>query len=210
MIIKHGNPCGCALAATPEEAYRKALAGDPLSAFGGVVTVNRPVTRELAELLAEQFVEVLFAPGYDDGAVDMLREQAPEPAHPRDGERRRATPGERDAHRVLGGMLVQDRDTESEDRDMMDVVAGAPPTEREWGDLIFAWRVVKHVRSNAIVIARDLPTVGIGAGQMTRVDATQLAARQGAHAGQRRRAGLRCLLPVRRRRRRWRSTRACA
>src|SRR4029077_5427622 len=84
-------------------------------------------------------------------------------------------PGERDAHRVLGGMLIQDRDTESEDRDTMEGVAGPPPSGREWGDLMFAWRVVKHVRSNAIVIARDTATVGVGAGQMARVDSTQLA-----------------------------------
>ena len=115
-------------------------------------------------------------------------------------ERRRPTPGERDFHRVLGGLLIQDRDTESEDRDTMEVVAGAAPTEREWGDLLFAWRVVKHVRSNAIVIARDTATVGIGAGQMSRIDSTKPRARQGALARGRRRARLRRLLPVRRRR----------
>ena len=175
MIVKHGNPCGCALASTPEEAYRKALASDPASAFGGVVAVNRPLSRELAALVAEQFVEVLHAPGYGEGAVDLLREKLRNLRLLESDERRRPTPGERDAHKVLGGMLIQDRDTESEDRDTMEVVAGAAPTEREWGDLLFAWRVVKHVRSNAIVIARDTATVGIGAGQMSRIDSTRLA-----------------------------------
>ena len=175
VIVKHGNPCGVALAATPEEAYRKALAADPQSAFGGVVAVNRPLSRELAELVAEQFVEVLHAPGYGEGAVDLLRERLKNLRLLESDERRRPTPGERDSHRVLGGLLIQDRDTESEDRDTMEVVAGAAPTEREWGDLLFAWRVVKHVRSNAIVIARDTATVGIGAGQMSRIDSTRLA-----------------------------------
>jgi phosphoribosylaminoimidazolecarboxamide formyltransferase/IMP cyclohydrolase len=175
VIVKHGNPCGVALAATPEEAYRKALAADPASAFGGVVAVNRPLSRDLAELIAEQFVEVLHAPGYGEGAVDLLRERLKNLRLLESDERRRPTPGERDFHRVLGGLLIQDRDTESEDRDTMEVVAGAAPTEREWGDLLFAWRVVKHVRSNAIVIARDTATVGIGAGQMSRIDSTKLA-----------------------------------
>jgi phosphoribosylaminoimidazolecarboxamide formyltransferase/IMP cyclohydrolase len=175
VIVKHGNPCGCALAATPEEAYRKALAADPMSAFGSVVAVNRPLSRELAELVAEQFVEVLHAPGYGEGAVDLLRERLKNLRLLESDERRRPTPGERDSHRVLGGLLIQDRDTESEDRDTMEIVAGVTPTEREWGDLLFAWRVVKHVRSNAIVIARDMATVGIGAGQMSRIDSTKLA-----------------------------------
>ena len=139
------------------------------------MAVNRPLSRELAELVAEQFVEVLHAPGYGEGAVDLLREKLKNLRLLESDERRRPTPGERDVHRVLGGMLIQDRDTESEDRDTMEVVAGTTPTEREWGDLMFAWRVVKHVRSNAIVIARDTATVGIGAGQMSRIDSTQLA-----------------------------------
>ena len=200
VIVKHGNPCGCALAATPEEAYRKALAADPASAFGGVVAVNRPLSRELAALVAEQFVEVLHAPGYGEGAVDLLREKLRNLRLLESDERRRPTPGERDAHRVLGGMLIQDRDTESEDRDTMEVVAGAVPTEREWGDLLFAWRVVKHVRSNAIVIARDTATVGIGAGQMSRIDSTRLALGKALSPVAGRGARVRRLLPVRRRR----------
>ena len=114
-------------------------------------------------------------------------------------ERRRSNPGERDLRRVLGGMLVQDYDSESEDRDMMTVVTQRTPTEREWGDLTFAWRVAKHVGSNAIVIARDLATVGIGAGQMSRVDAVADRAVEGAAAGRGRLAGLGRVLPVRRR-----------
>ncbi len=174
VIIKHTNPCGVAMGARIEEAYAKALACDPESAFGGVVVLNRPVSQALAESLAEHFVEVLFAPAYEDGAIEVLARK-PNVRILESRERRRANPGERHHRRVLGGMLVQDYDSESEDRDMMNVVTQRTPTEREWGDLTFAWRVAKHVGSNAIVVARDLATVGIGAGQMSRVDAVRIA-----------------------------------
>ena len=201
VIVKHGNPCGV-------RARRDAGGGLPQRARRPTrprrsAASSRSTARSRASspaLVAEQFVEVLHAPGYGDGAIDLLREKLRNLRLLESDERRRPTPGERDAHRVLGGMLIQDRDTESEDRDTMEVVAGAAPTEREWGDLLFAWRVVKHVRSNAIVIARDTATVGIGAGQMSRVDSTQPGARQGALAGRRRGARVRRVLPVRRRR----------
>ena len=149
-------------------------------------------------MLAEQFIEVLFAPGYEEGAVDILRGRQ-NLRILENRERRRANPGERGLQRVMGGILVQDLDSESEDREMMTVATSRTPTEREWGDLIFAWRVAKHVRSNAIVLARDLQTLGIGAGQMSRVDAVRIAVDKAlvplAGVG----AGLRRLLPVRRR-----------
>jgi phosphoribosylaminoimidazolecarboxamide formyltransferase/IMP cyclohydrolase len=157
-----------------EDAFANAFKCDPQSAFGGVIILNRPVSVALAETLAENFVEVVFAPAYDDGAIDVLA-QKPNLRILESRERRRSNPGERDLRRVLGGMLVQDYDSESEDRDMMTVVTQRTPTEREWGDLTFAWRVAKHVGSNAIVIAKDLATVGIGAGQMSRVDAVRIA-----------------------------------
>ena len=173
VIVKHGNPCGVAVAATIEEAYERALACDPLSAYGGVVVLNRPVGRELGERLAEQFVEVLHAPGFDDAALEPLREK-PGTRILLDGERRRTSPGERDYRRVLGGLLVQDRDADVDDREGMSAVCGAP-SESEWGNLLFAWRVCKHVTSNAIVLAKGLATIGIGAGQQSRVDAVRLA-----------------------------------
>ena len=173
VIVKHANPCGVAVAGSIEQAYEKALASDPLSAYGGVVVLNRPVSSELGERLAEQFVEVLFAPGYEDGALDALTRK-PATRILEDRERRLTNPGERDYKRVLGGMLVQERDADVEDREGMEVVCGAP-SEMAWGDLLFAWRVCKHVTSNAIVLARDLQTIGIGAGQMSRVDAVRIA-----------------------------------
>ena len=173
VIVKHANPCGVAVAGSIEQAYDRALKADPLSAYGGVVVLNRPVSDALGERLAEQFVEVLFAPGYGEAALERLREK-PGLRILQDNERRLANPGERDYKRVLGGLLVQERDWDVDDREGMQVVCGAP-TETVWGDLLFAWRVCKHVSSNAIALARDLRTIGIGAGQMSRVDAVHLA-----------------------------------
>ena len=173
-IVKHANPCGCAVAPTIEEAYEKALAADPVSAYGGIVALNRPVSAALASRLAEQFVEVLIAPDYSDDALDSLRRKEAMRIL-QDRERRGTTPGERDYRRVLGGFLVQDADAEVDDREGMEVVTSSAPDEARWGDLLFAWRVAKHVASNAIVLARDLRTLGIGGGQMSRVDAVRLA-----------------------------------
>ena len=181
VIVKHANPCGVAVSGSIEQAYRRALAADPLSAYGGVVVLNRPVSEALGEQLAEQFVEVLFAPGYDEAALGLLKEK-PAPRILLDRERRLASPGERDYKRVLGGLLVQERDWDVEDRDGMRVVCGEP-TELAWGDLLFAWRVCKHVSSNAIVLASDLRTIGIGAGQMSRVDAVRLALQKAREHG---------------------------
>jgi phosphoribosylaminoimidazolecarboxamide formyltransferase/IMP cyclohydrolase len=181
VIVKHANPCGVAVGATVEEAYDKALASDPTSAYGGVVVLNREIEAPLAEKLAEVFVEVLFAPGYTDDALDALRRKK----NIRillDGERRAGGPGERGYKRVIGGMLVQDSDSEIEERDGWEVVAGEVG-EPQWGDLVFAWRVCKHVASNAIVLAKDLQTIGIGAGQMSRVDAVRIAVEKAAEFG---------------------------
>jgi phosphoribosylaminoimidazolecarboxamide formyltransferase/IMP cyclohydrolase len=172
VIVKHANPCGVAIGATLEDAYAKALASDPTSAYGGIVVVNREIDEELGTALAEQFVEVLFAPGYSEGALDALRQKQ----NTRilvDHERRRDVDA-RHLKRVLGGVLVQDADSDIEDREGWTVEAGTPD-ERQWGDLVFGWRVCKHVSSNAIVLVKDLQTIGVGAGQMSRVDAVNIA-----------------------------------
>ncbi len=174
VIIKHGNPCGVAVAEDIGAAYGKALAADPVSAFGSVVALNRIVDEELAETLTKKFVEVLFAPGFVSEAVEKLTQKE----HIRllvNEERRKVVTGERDYHRVNGGLLVQDKDSGVDERDTMDVVTKRHPTEKEWGDALFGWRVAKHVRSNAIVVANGLATVGIGAGQMSRVDSMNIA-----------------------------------
>jgi phosphoribosylaminoimidazolecarboxamide formyltransferase/IMP cyclohydrolase len=173
-ILKHNNPCGAAVGETLDEAYDKAIACDPESAFGGVVVVNRRVDAELAEKLSENFVELLFAPGYGEGALEILQRK-PNIRIIDDSERRKIIVGEQDLRRVMGGLLVQDRDGDLQERSTMDVVTERKPTEEEWGDLLFAWKVCKHVRSNAIVIAKDLATIGIGAGQMSRIDSVRIA-----------------------------------
>jgi phosphoribosylaminoimidazolecarboxamide formyltransferase / IMP cyclohydrolase len=173
-IIKHNNPCGVAVGSSALEAYRSAFACDPQSAFGGVICFNRPVEAELAQTLTGQFVEVVLAPAFSDDAVDVLSSK-PNLRILEDGERRRVNISEWDVKRVMGGLLVQDRDLDLEDRAEMEVVTERKPSEGEWGEMLFAWRVCKHVRSNAIVLARGLASVGIGAGQMSRVDSVRLA-----------------------------------
>jgi phosphoribosylaminoimidazolecarboxamide formyltransferase/IMP cyclohydrolase len=173
VIVKHANPCGVAVGATLEEAYDKALACDPTSAYGGIVVVNREVDAALGTKLAEQFVEVLFAPGYEPGALAAL-ERRQGTRILRDHERRRVSADLRQYKRVLGGVLVQDADADIDDRDGWQLVCGSPD-EAQWGDLVFAWRVCKHVLSNAIVVARGLATIGIGGGQTSRVDAVRIA-----------------------------------
>jgi phosphoribosylaminoimidazolecarboxamide formyltransferase / IMP cyclohydrolase len=180
-IVKHANPCGVAVAGTIEEAYERALASDPLSAFGMVCVVNRPVTAGLGESLAARFVDVVFAPDYDDQALAALQKKEAIRIL-RDRERRGFPAGERDFKRVLGGMLVQDRDWDVDDREGMEIVSGEPD-EACWGDLVFAWRVCKHVGSNAIVLAKDLATIGIGGGQTSRVDAVRLALEKATERG---------------------------
>ncbi len=173
VIVKHGNPCGAALGETVDAAFEKALAADPVSAYGGVVVLNRPVGAALGKALASQFVEVVFAPGYAEAALEELA--AKEKARVLlDGERRAFVTSERDLRRVLGGLLVQDRDADGDPLDAMDVACGDPDPST-WEELLFAWTVAKHVTSNAIVITRGGQTLGIGAGQMSRVDAVRLA-----------------------------------
>jgi phosphoribosylaminoimidazolecarboxamide formyltransferase/IMP cyclohydrolase len=177
VIVKHANPCGAAVAESIREAYEAALAADPISAFGGVIVLNRPVPPELGARLAGHFVEVLFAPGYEDEALAALRTKesmrilaANEPPSESASEPARQL----DYRRVLGGLLAQDADTDVDRREDMRVVCGEPG-EPAWEALLFAWRVCRHVTSNAIVIAGGLQTIGIGAGQMSRVDAVRIA-----------------------------------
>ncbi len=172
-IVKHNNPCGCAIGATGLEAYESAFACDPESAYGGVIAVNRPVDGAFAEALGKQFIEVLLAPGYDAAALESLQvkknvrllELGDWPAPLREVE----------SKPVIGGQLVQSHDVVSETREQMQTIAAREPTEQEWRDMLFAWTVCRHVRSNAIVLAKDGATVGIGAGQMSRVDSSRLA-----------------------------------
>jgi phosphoribosylaminoimidazolecarboxamide formyltransferase/IMP cyclohydrolase len=172
-ILKHNNPCGCALGDSVLVAYDRAFACDPESAYGGVIAVNRRVDRDCAERMSGQFIEVLLAPGFDEDALEVLQGKKnvrlleladwPEPS------------GEVEIKPVLGGLLVQDRDTVTEGRGEMRLMTEQQPSESQWEDLLFAWTVCRHVRSNAIVLAAAGATIGIGAGQMSRVDSVRIA-----------------------------------
>jgi phosphoribosylaminoimidazolecarboxamide formyltransferase/IMP cyclohydrolase len=172
-IVKHNNPCGCAVATSAQQAYERAFASDPQSAFGGVIAINRPIDGALAESLGRQFIEVLLAPSFESDAMRLLTDKP--------NVRLLELPGwpppssELEAKPVLGGLLLQDPDRVTESRADMQVVSSRAPSELEWEDLLFAWRVCRHVRSNAIVLARAGATVGIGAGQMSRVDSVRIA-----------------------------------
>jgi phosphoribosylaminoimidazolecarboxamide formyltransferase/IMP cyclohydrolase len=177
-IVKHNNPCGCAVAGSVQLAYERAFACDPLSAYGGVIAINRRVDRACAERLGEQFIEVLLAPGYDADALELLQVKK----NVRLLELPHWPPPLRDLESkpVIGGELVQTHDVVSETRDEMRVISSRQPSEPEWEDMLFAWKVCRHVRSNAIVIAvgdwtSASATIGIGAGQMSRVDAVRIA-----------------------------------
>ena len=174
-IVKHNNPCGCAVAETAQLAYERAFACDPESAYGGVIAINRPIDAACAEQLDKQFIEVLLAPGYDAAALQTLQTKKNVRLLELGEWPGRAGEGELEAKPVLGGQLVQSHDTVSETREQMRTMSAREPSEREWNDMLFAWIVCRHVRSNAIVLVADGATVGIGAGQMSRVDAVRIA-----------------------------------
>ncbi len=179
-ILKHTNPCGVAIADTLLQAHRNAFATDRQSPFGGIVVVNRPLDLETAESINTVFTELIIAPDYEPDVLEFLQQKKSrrlirmrKPAH----EGKAA-----DVRTVIGGLLVQDRDPvlRSADPEAAYKVATArAPTAQEWKDLDFAWRVAKHVKSNAIVYARNQATLGIGAGQMSRIDASEIAVAKG-------------------------------
>ncbi|HZT60444.1 MAG TPA: bifunctional phosphoribosylaminoimidazolecarboxamide formyltransferase/IMP cyclohydrolase [Pyrinomonadaceae bacterium] len=172
-IIKHMNPAGVGTSPSLEEAYRRALATDPVSAFGGIVAFNRKVDEPAARAVTEIFTEVVIAPGFDESAVEALKSKK-NLRILRAGEARQPTG--LDFKRITGGMLVQTRDTHRLKREDLKVVTRRAPTEEEVAALMFAWTVCKHTKSNAIVYARAGQTVGVGAGQMSRVDSVRIGA----------------------------------
>ncbi|MDT7687286.1 MAG: phosphoribosylaminoimidazolecarboxamide formyltransferase / cyclohydrolase [Acidobacteriota bacterium] len=172
-IIKHTNPSGVGTADTLEEAYRRALATDPVSAFGGIVAFNRVVDSGAARALTEIFTEVVVAPDFDEAAIEILKSKKNLRVL-RAGEARR--PSGLELRQITGGMLVQTRDSHRLRRENLKVVTRRAPTVEEIEALLFAWTVCKHTKSNAIVYARAGQTVGVGAGQMSRVDSVRLGA----------------------------------
>jgi phosphoribosylaminoimidazolecarboxamide formyltransferase/IMP cyclohydrolase len=187
VIVKHANPCGVAEGASLVEAYRKALACDPVSAFGGIVALNRRLDADAARAITHIFAEVIIAPDASEEAIDIVSSKK--------NLRLLLAGGLPDVRAqgmvlktVAGGMLLQSRDNAVVDDMTLDVVTRRAPTNAELRDMRFAFRVAKHVKSNTIIYARDCATVGIGAGQMSRLDAARIAARKGAEAA--REAGL--------------------
>jgi phosphoribosylaminoimidazolecarboxamide formyltransferase/IMP cyclohydrolase len=181
VVVKHANPCGAAVAESIEDAYAKALAADPGSAYGGVVVLDRPVTGPLGHVLAEQFVEVLLAPAFDEQALEALAAKASVRVLV-DEEQRGTEGGEWEYRGTRGGLLLQERDAGTVPREDLEVVCGAV-ADAQWPDVLFAWIVVKHVTSNAIVLARGGRTLGIGAGQMSRVDSVRIALEKARELG---------------------------
>ena len=175
-IVKHTNPCGLACREDLAEAYRLALAGDPVSAFGGIAAFNRLVTKAVAEEVSKAFYEIVIAPGFDDDALDLLK-------HKKNlrimamGSGKGPGIGGLDFRRINGGMLVQTPDSIVEEASKWKTVTKRKPTPQELADLSFAWKAVKHIKSNAIVLARNKALVGMGAGQPNRVTSVQLALR---------------------------------
>jgi phosphoribosylaminoimidazolecarboxamide formyltransferase / IMP cyclohydrolase len=183
VIVKHANPCGVAVAATQREAYDLAHRTDPTSAFGGIIAFNRPLEAATAQLILErQFVEVIVAPGLLPGAAEALVTK-PNVRVLVTGELREHPAAERELRSVGGGMLVQERDAGRIDPATLKCVTRRQPSEQEHRDLIFAWCVCKFVKSNAIVFARGEATVGIGAGQMSRVYSSRIGAIKAEDAG---------------------------
>jgi phosphoribosylaminoimidazolecarboxamide formyltransferase/IMP cyclohydrolase len=177
VIVKHANPCGVSIGGIQAEIYERARAADATSAFGGIAAFNRPLEGETARLISETFMEVVIAPGFSDEARDTLAAKknlrlllAPSAE---------AVSGGLEFKRVNGGMLVQQRDAHILTRNACKVVTRREPTDKEWEDMLFAWSVAKHVKSNAIVFTKGGVTLGIGAGQMNRVNSTRIAARHG-------------------------------
>ncbi len=189
VVIKHTNPCGCAIAETQAEAFDKACAGDPVSAFGSVLGFNQPLDLATAEKLCEpnRFIEAIIAPGYADDAKEALTTRPKWKNNVRlmvcTGLNETAAPSP-DYRRVTGGLLVQDRDELPETEDEWKVVTDRQPTVEEMRDLKFGWLVCKHVKSNAIVFINDAAVVGVGAGQMSRLDSSFIAAHKSGDRSQ--------------------------
>lgn len=182
-IIKHANPCGVATAKNSIEAYKQALLCDPVSAFGGIIALNRPLDKETATEIIKIFSEVIIAPSIEADAIDVLKSKEklrvlttgsmPDP-----------TTHRRIVKTLAGGLLVQDADDGQINRDELKIVSEREPTAQELEDMLFAFKVAKHVKSNAIVYAKNRATVGIGAGQMSRVDSTRIAAQKAKDAAE--------------------------
>jgi phosphoribosylaminoimidazolecarboxamide formyltransferase/IMP cyclohydrolase len=180
VIVKHANPCGVAIAGDIHQAYQRAYSTDPESAFGGIIAVNRALDAATASAIIEQqFVEVIIAPGVDDAAAAVLASK--ENVRLLCCEAWGEAPARLDYKHVNGGLLVQQADQDL--YQSLEVVSELKPDAKQMQDLVFAWQVARFVKSNAIIYARDNMTIGVGAGQMSRINSARIAAIKAAHAG---------------------------
>ena len=187
MIVKHANPCGVAVGSGPLQAYQKAFQTDPTSAFGGIIALNRPLDGAAAEAISKQFVEVLMAPGYSPEALAVFKAKANvrvlqielPPGGPTAWDQGLNLS---DVKRVGSGLLIQSADNHVLQREDLKVVTTLQPTPQQIDDLMFAWKVAKFVKSNAIVFCKDGMTMGVGAGQMSRLDSARIASIKAGHA----------------------------
>ncbi len=187
VIVKHANPCGVAVGANPLEAYSKAFQTDPTSAFGGIIALNRPLDGDAAQAISKQFVEVLMAPGFTPEALEVFKTKvnvrilqiALPPGGSTDWDNGRNL---MDVKRVGSGLLMQTADNKELSLADLKVVTKKSPTEAELQDLLFAWKVAKYVKSNAIVFCKNGMTMGVGAGQMSRLDSARIASIKAQHA----------------------------
>ncbi len=175
VAAKHGNPCGVGTADSVEEAYRLAYEADPVSVFGGIVAANAPIDAPTAERMSRIFLEIVIAPGFTDEALATLTRKKNLRLLEMDTSVRAYPQGERMLRKVAGGLLVQEIDDKLLPEEPPRVVTRAQPTEAQWRDLMLAWRIVKHTKSNGIAIARDGQSLGIGPGQVNRIWSTQMA-----------------------------------
>jgi len=174
VFIKHTNPCGLASASTIVEAYQKAYQGDPLSAYGSIIGINRIVDKRLADLISKTtFVEAILAPDFESEALNILRQKKNRRLI-KVGDLKKRDTRIKDIKKIPGGFLVQDRNIKEITIKDLKVVTKREPNKDELEELLFAWKVVKHTKSNAIILTKDKQTVGIGAGQMSRVDAVKI------------------------------------
>lgn len=174
VIVKHANPCGAATAENIDQAYQRAYAADPLSAFGGIIALNQPCTKTIAEAIANIFMEVVIAPSYSKEALDIF---AAKP-NLRVLETKMQTQEVWEMKYITGGILMQEKDAQIITLDNLKVVTNTKPTQEDMDAMLFAWPVLKHIKSNGILIAKHNATVGIGAGQVSRIDAVDLAVRK--------------------------------
>lgn len=184
-ILKHTNPCGVGTASTLVDAYKKAFSTDTQSPFGGIVIVNRSLDQDTAEAIDSIFTEIIIAPEFEDGVLDFLKQKKNRRLILQKAPARKQS--DMDIRSVLGGILVQERDAVLPNaaalRNLCSVVTKRQPTDAEWQDLDFAWRVAKHVKSNAIVYVKGGQTIGVGAGQMSRIDSSEIAIQKGNKSG---------------------------